>query len=283
MHRLTLADIVNVPQRPKVEEHESYLFVLTVMASITSAMKLGVEQMGLILGDGYLLTFQHDYGDVFDPVRERIRDGRGPIRRSGSDYLAYALLDAVVDGYFPVLEQIGEELEELENEVVNNPDESILKRIYQAKREMLGLRRAVWPQRESISSLTRDEHPFISKTVRVYFRDTYDHVAQVIDIIETYRELAGSFMDIYLSSLSNRMNEVMKVLTLFATVFMPLSFLAGIYGMNFEYMPELKLRWAYPMFWIFILSIAIAMLTFFVKRGWIDLSSSGGKQEDLNE
>ena len=278
---LTIADIVNVPTRPKVEEFDSYLCVVTVMASVTSSMYLNLEQVGIILGEGFVLTLQHRYGDVFDPVRKRIRDGKGPIRKQGSDYLTYALLDAIVDGYYPVLEQVGEQLEQLENEVINQPDETILKRIYRSKREMLALRRAVWPQREAISFLARDDTPLVKKNVRVYFRDVYDHVAQVIDIIETYRELAGGFMDIYLSSLSNRMNQVMQVLTLIATIFIPLSFLAGIYGMNFEHMPELKWRWAYPVFWGVILVIVASMLSFFVKKGWISLHTSA--QTDSEE
>ena len=270
IHRLTIADIVNVPQRPKVEEHEGYLLVLTVMASTDpQKMKVQLEQIGIVLGDGYVVTFQHEYGDVFDPIRKRIDEGKGPIRKQGSDYLAYALLDAVVDGYYPVLEEIGEELEDLENEVVGHPSKAILKRIYRTKREMLSLRRAVWPQRDALNSLARDDNDFIKKNVRVYFRDTYEHLAQVIDIIETYRELTGGFMDIYLSSISNRMNEVMQVLTLIATIFIPLSFIAGVYGMNFEYMPELKMRWAYPIFWLAILAIIIGMVTFFVKKGWL--------------
>ncbi|MCB0359465.1 MAG: magnesium/cobalt transporter CorA, partial [Bdellovibrionales bacterium] len=217
----------------------------------------------------WVLTFQEWPGDVFDPIRARIRAGKGLIRKGGSDYLAAALIDAVVDGYYPVFEAIGDSLEDLELEVVRQPNEQTLERIYQAKRDLLNLRRAVWPQREVLNELTRSEHRLIKKQTRLYFRDAYDHAAQLIDVLETFRELAGSFMDVYLSSISMRMNEVMKVLTIIATIFIPLSFLAGVYGMNFEYMPELRWRWAYPAFWMLMLILAGLMLLWFRRLGWL--------------
>jgi magnesium transporter len=215
-----------------------------------------------------------DY-DPFGPVRERIRTNKGMICRHHADYLTYALIDAIVDGFFPVLEAYGDELEELEDEVVANPSRATLERIHQIKRDLLGLRRAIWPQREVINSLLRDGTPLISDEVRVYLRDCYDHVVQVLEIIENYRELASSLMDVYLSSISNKMNEVMKVLTIISTIFIPLTFIAGVYGMNFDpdlpgNMPELETPYAYMICWAVMLAIAGALILYFKGRGWFD-------------
>ena len=277
LHILTIADVVNVPQRPKTEIHDSYVLNLGAMARLESDGSIDLEQLSVIWGKNYVLTFQERLGDILDPVRERIRKGKGPIRKSGSDYLAYAIIDTTVDAFYPILEELGEQLEELEDKIVLNPTESALQEVYRAKRELLRLRRSIWPQREAVSSLTRDENPFIKKATRIYFRDTYEHLIQVIDVLETYREIAGSFMDVYLSSISNKMNEVMKVLTIMGTIFIPLSFFAGIFGMNFEYMPELKLKWAYPAFWIFIVVTASSMMFYFRAKGWIGAGASKSK------
>lgn len=275
LHPLVLEDVVNVPQRPKVEEYnKQLLIILRMVTPKEDGAKFLAEQVSFILGEHYLLTVQEepDY-DPFGPVRERIRTQKGTICRHRADYLAYSLIDAIIDGFFPVLEAYGEELEELEDEVVINPSRETLERIHQIKRELLGLRRAIWPQRDVINSLIRDENPLISSGVRVYLRDCYDHVVQVLDIVENYRELASSLMDVYLSSVSNRMNEVMKVLTIISTIFIPLTFIAGVYGMNFNpevagNMPELNAPYAYWICWGVMLTIAGALILYFKRRGW---------------
>ncbi|MCL4144465.1 UNVERIFIED_CONTAM: hypothetical protein GTU68_018331 [Idotea baltica] len=269
LHALTMSDVVNIPQRPKTDIHDNYLLNVGVMAQIKSDGNVDLEQLSVLWGKNFVVTFQERLGDILDPVRERVRKGKGPIRKSSCDYLAYAIIDTTVDAFYPILESIGEQLEDLEDRIVSAPTEDALQEVYQCKRELLSLRRSVWPQREAVSALTREENPFVKKGTRIYFRDTYEHLVQVMDIVETYRELAGSFMDVYLSSISNRMNEVMKVLTIMGTIFIPLSFFAGVFGMNFEYMPELKVKWAYPAFWVFIFVSTGSMLFFFRRKGWI--------------
>jgi magnesium transporter len=269
LHILVLEDIVNVPQRPKLETYDGHAFLVTRMAKATEGHDIQAEQVSFILGDGFVLTVQEHYGDVFDPVRTRIRRGGGPIRTFGADYLAYALMDAVIDGYYPVLEGLGEYLQEMEETVVDAADASTLRRIHDIKRVLLTLRRAVWPQREVLNAILQGEVPQFSEPVRVYVRDCYDHTVQLIDVIETCRELASGLMDVYLSSMSNRMNEVMKVLTIMASIFIPLTFIAGIYGMNFQHMPELQSRWAYPFILAVMVTVAVGMLWYFRRRGWI--------------
>ncbi len=278
LHPLMLEDVVNVPQRPKVDEYENQLLVIARMVMIKeSGRGFLTEQVSFILGEHYLLTVQEepDY-DSFGPVRERIRTGKGTIRRHGADYLMYALLDSVIDGFFPVLETYGEELEDLEDEVVSNPTRQTLEKIHGMKRELLTLRRAIWPQRDAINALIRDGNPLIREEVRIYLRDCYDHTVQVLDMVETYRELASSLMDVYLSSVSNKMNEVMKVLTVISTIFIPLTFIAGVYGMNFNpdkspwNMPELNWYWGYPLCWVVMIAIALTMILFFQRKGWFD-------------
>jgi len=272
LHPLALEDVVNVPQRPKVEVYDAHLLLITRMVMLRDATVLEPEQVSIFVGPNYVLTVQERYGDVFDPVRERLRRGGGPIRKLGPDYLAYALLDTVIDAYYPILEKMGDFLETLEDEVVQRPTARSLQQVYRAKRELLTLRRSIWPQREAINSLVRDESEFISDAVRVYLRDTYDHCVQLIDGTETYRELVGGLMDVYLSSVGNRQNEVMKVLTIMASIFIPLTFLAGIYGMNFENMPELHSRWGYPILLGIMIATAFAMLSYFRRLGWIGRS-----------
>jgi magnesium transporter len=274
LHDLTLADVVNVPQRPRTEVHNDYALNIGTMAKLDQSGIVDLEQLSVIWGKNYVITFQERSGDILDPVRNRIRKAKGPIRKSGCDYLAYALIDTTVDAYYPILEQLGETLEDLEDEIIVSPTEKSLQKVYKCKRELLQLRRSIWPQREAVSALTRDENPFVKKSTRIFFRDTYEHMIQVIDVLETYRELAASFMDVYLSSLSNKMNEVMKVLTIMGTIFIPLSFFAGVFGMNFEHMPELKLKWAYPAFWAFIVISACSMLLYFRRKGWIGSTKS---------
>ncbi|PSB14545.1 magnesium and cobalt transport protein CorA [filamentous cyanobacterium CCP2] len=277
LHPLVLEDIVNVPQRPKVEEYDEHLLLILRMVTLREdGTRFLSEQVSFILGENYLLTVQEEpHYDCFGPVRERIRTSKGNIRKHGVDYLTYALLDAIVDGFFPVLEMYGEQLEELEDEVVANPSRQTLERIHEIKRQLLTLRRAVWPQRDAINSLIRDGNALISDEVRVYLRDCYDHIVQILDILETYRELASSLMDVYLSSISNKMNEIMKVLTIISTIFIPLTFIAGVYGMNFDpeiigNMPELNFPYAYWICWGVMLTIAISLIFYFKRRGWFD-------------
>jgi len=269
LHPLALEDVVNAPQRPKVEVFDAHLLLITRMVMAREATALDVEQVSIFVGRNYVLTFQERAGDVFDPVRERIRRGGGPIRKLGPDYLAYALLDTVIDAFYPILEKIGDFLEGLEEEVVQRPTAESLQKVYATKRELLTLRRSIWPQREAINALIRDDTEFMSDSVRVYLRDTYDHCVQLIDGTETYRELVGGLMDVYLSTIGNRQNEVMKVLTIMASIFIPLTFLAGIYGMNFENMPELHTTWGYPALLATMVAVGVGMTLYFKRKGWL--------------
>ncbi|MHC4470644.1 MAG: magnesium/cobalt transporter CorA [Planctomycetota bacterium] len=267
LHKLALEDVVNVHQRAKVEEYDEQYFVVARIVSLGE--RLATEQISLFLGPKYVVTFQERSGDCFDPVRERIRRGKGRIRKAGPDYLAYALLDAIVDNCFPVLEVYGERLEELESEIMEHPTTDILARVHRTKRDLISLRRTAWPQRDALNSLTRETTPLISDETRLYLRDCYDHAVQVMDLVESYREIAGGLLDAYLSNVSNRMNEVMKVLTIIATVFIPLTFLAGIYGMNFQSMPELGWTWAYPALLLVMAVVAGIMIWKFHRMGWL--------------
>lgn len=277
LHPLLIEDVVNAPQRPKVEPYGDLLLLITrmIMVGNDDGAQVDAEQVSIILGKRYVLTFQEKPGDVFDPLRARIHRGLGAIRRSGTDYLAYAILDTVIDAYYPALEQIGECVEELETEVVESPTKATIGRIYDLKRQLLTIRRAVWPQRDMLNRMIHEEEAF-SEPVRVYLRDCYDHCVQASDIIESYREMAGGLLDVYLSSVSNRMNEVMKVLTIMASIFIPLTFIAGVYGMNFEFMPELHHRLAYPILLTVMIVTAGAMIWYFQRRGWI----STGKERN---
>jgi len=269
-HPLVLEDVLSVGQRPKVEEYEAYLYLVLHMLSYDAATRsVQNEQLSLILGENYVFTFQERPGDVFDGVRERIRNGNARIRSRGPDYLAYALMDAVVDAYYGVLERIGDEMERLDFEVMENPEEDTLHRIHDLKREMLVIRRAVWPLRDVMSHLLRSDHPRITEETQVYLRDVYDHAVQALDTVETLRDLASGLTDLYLSSVGQRTNEVMKVLTIMASIFIPLTFLAGIYGMNFEHMPELGRPWAYPALLGLMLVVAAGMVWYFRRKGWI--------------
>lgn len=281
LHRLALEDVVNVHQNPKVEDYEDHAFIVTRM--IRGGLPPVTEQVAMFLGDDFLLTFHERPGDCFDPVRERIRRHRGHIRERKADYLAYALLDAVIDGYFPVLEACGERLEDLEDRVLDQPSGEHGAEIHDIKRDLLTLRRAIWPQREMINALTRDALAQVSDLTRVYLRDCYDHTIQLLDFVETYREIASGLVDLYLSSVSARMNEVMKLLTIIATIFIPLSFIAGLYGMNFDTrispwnMPELSWHWGYPFALGLMALVALGLLLFFRRRGWIGRRAGGGR------
>jgi magnesium transporter len=287
LHPLVLEDIVNVPQRPKVEDLQDQLLVITQMIVLKDNEDgFWLEQVSFILGKHYLLTVQEEpIRDTFEPVRDRIRNNRGSIRQRGADYLAYALWDTIIDGYFLALESYGERLEVLEDEVTVHPTRQTLTKIHQIRRELLALRRAIWPQRDAINLIICDECTLFSNDVRVYLRDCYDHAVQIIDMVETYRELASGLMDVYLSAVGNRMNEVMKLLTIISTIFIPLTFVAGIYGMNFNTdvsplnMPELNWYWGYPLCLAVMIAIALSLTYFFWQRGWFSDTSAlkGGR------
>ena len=270
IHPLVLEDILNTEQRPKIEDFDDYLFIVLKMLYLDGKEdEIKVEQISMILGPNFVISFQEREGDVFDPLRGRIKEGKSRIRKMGSDYLAYALADAIVDNYFTVLEKLGEKIENVEDELIGNPTPETLQTLHDLKREMIFLRKSVWPLREVISRWEREETPLIKDTTRIYLRDVYDHTIQVIDSVETFRDMLSGMLDIYLSSISNRMNQVMKVLTIIATIFIPLTFLAGVYGMNFENMPELKWRVGYFMVLGIMVIIAVFMLFNFRKRKWL--------------
>ncbi len=270
VHPLALEDIPNTEQRPKVEDYGEDLFIVVKLISYNERKdEIESEQISLILRPNALLSFQEKEGDDFAAVKERLRAGKGRLRKMGADYLAYTLLDIVVDQYFVVLEKLGERIEVLEGKLLADPSTATLQKIQKLKKEMLLLRKWVWPLREVISSLERGEFPGIQESTRIYLRDVYDHTIQVMDSIEIYRDMLSGMLDIYLSSLNNRMSAVMKVLTIIATVFMPLTFLAGVYGMNFKYMPELDWPWGYPLVLAVMAIIAILMLTLFRRKKWL--------------
>ena len=270
LHPLVLEDILNTEQHPKLEQYDDYLFmVLKMFCQDGENDELVVEQVSIVVGPNFVISFQESDLDVFTPVRERIRNEKGRMRKQGADYLAYALVDAVVDGYFVVLETLGDRIEDVEEGLLANPTPQTVQAIHELKRELIFLRKSVWPLREVIGALERGESALITKTTLVYLRDVYDHTIQVIDTVETLRDMVSGMLDIYLSSISNRMNEIMKVLTIIATIFIPLTFLAGIYGMNFRYMPELGWHWSYPVVLGVMTLIGIAMLFFFRRKGWL--------------
>lgn len=289
LHPLILEDIVNVPQRPKVEDYDDQLIIIARMV-LPKPGNAGFhsEQVSFVLGKHYLLTVQEEAQyDCFNQVRSRICNNKGILRKHQADYLAYTLLDAIIDGFFPVLEDYGEVIEDLEEEVVANPTRKTLEKIYRIRRELLTLRRAIWPQRDAINALIRDDSELLSEHVRVYLRDCYDHAVQVMDMVETYRELTSGLMDVYLSAVSNRMNEIMKLLTVISSIFIPLTFIAGIYGMNFNTevspwnMPELNWTWGYPLCLAFMGTIAGGLVFFFWRRGWFENFST--IQDDTGE
>jgi magnesium transporter len=270
LHDLVLEDILNTDQRPKADDHDSHLFLVLKMIRYDHAQQdIDVEQVSMVLQKRRVLSFQQRRGDVFEPIRDRIRKGKGRVRRMGSDYLVYALMDAVVDNYFPVMERLGDSIESLENELLERPEEVSAGDIHALRRKVILLRRTIWPLRDMVSSLMRAETPWIKASTDPYLRDLYDHIMQVIENLEAYREMLSGMLDIYLSSQSNRLNEVMKVLTIISTVFIPLGFIAGLYGMNFKHMPELDYRYGYPAVIVVMLVIVGGFLFFFRKQKWI--------------
>ena len=269
LHPLTLEDILNTEQRPKSEDHGDYLYIVLRLFHEDAGGGLVPEQVSIVFGRNWLISLQEKEGKLLDPIRERLRNEKGRLRKAGADYLAHALLDAIVDSYFVILDKFGEKIENLEEALIGRPSPETLRAIQALKREMILLRKSVWPLREMIGGLGRSDSPLIREPSVIYFRDVYDHAVQVIDTIETYRDMLSGMLDIYLSSISNRMNEIMKVLTIIATVFMPLTFLAGVYGMNFKYMPELEWRWGYFALWGVMIVIAIFMLIYFRRKKWL--------------
>lgn len=277
VHPLTVEDICNTTQRPKLDIFADYIFLVVKMQTYSQAgHRIESDQVSLIIGENFLLSFQEKPGDIFGGVRTRIENGKGRIRTLGPDYLAYALLDAVVDHYFTVLESLGEEIESLEEEVISAPSRQSMEKIHLLKRELILLRKAIWPLREVLNGLLRhdDETELIGSDLAIFLKDLYDHTIQVIDTIEAYRDVTAGLLDIYLSSLSNRMNEIMKVLTIFAAIFIPLTFIAGIYGMNFDpaagpwNMPELGWSWGYPFALALMAGVAVVMLIYFKRKNW---------------
>jgi magnesium transporter len=270
LHSLVLEDVLNTDQRPKIEDFGDYLYIVLKMIYYDDKNNETIaEQISLIIGLNFVISFQEGRGDVFDPVKERIRSGKGNIRKWGSDYLAYSLIDTIVDNYFTIVEKLGEKIEDAEEELVTNPTSQTLQSIHNLKKEMMFLRKSVWPLREVVSSLERGESALIKETTFVYFRDVYDHTIQVADTIETLRDMLSSMLDIYLSSVSNRLNAVMKVLTIIATIFIPLTFVVGIYGMNFKNMPELEWHWGYYIVLFIMVVIVVLMIIYFKKKKWI--------------
>jgi magnesium transporter len=269
IHTLTLEDIANTEQRPKFEEYENYL--VSIMKMLSHDSETHSEQLSILLFDNNtVLSFQEIHGgDAFDIIRARIRTGKGRIRKMGADYLTYCLIDAVVDLYFAILEKIGDRIEVLEEELVQEPSKETMRFLHGMKREMIFLRKSVWPMRELINSFERTENKLVKKSTRLFLRDLYDHTIRVIDTVETYRDLLSGMMDLYLSSVSNRMNEVMKVLTIITTIFIPLSFIAGIYGMNFDNMPELHTKYGYYSLWAIMITVALGMVFYFKRRKWL--------------
>jgi magnesium transporter len=270
LHPLVAEDIASTGQRPKMEDFDDYIFVVLRMLRFDEKEnETKTEQISILLGRDFVVSFQEREGDVFDHIRERLRSNKGRIRKLGADYLAYALIDAIVDNYFMILEKLGETIEDIEDRLITNPTSETLQTIHDLKREMIFLRKSVWPLREVINRLERSESALINKSTFVYLRDVYDHTIQVMDAVETFRDMLSGMLDIYLSSVSNRMNEVMKVLTVIATIFIPLTFVAGIYGMNFRYMPELEQAWSYPTILILMLIVAMLMVVYFRRKKWI--------------
>jgi magnesium transporter len=270
LHPLLQEDVMNAEQRPKTEDFGECVFVvLKMLYQDEKSGAINVEQVSIVFGSNFVISFQERTGDVFNVIRQRIREGKGRVRQMGADYLAYALIDATVDGYFLILERIGDEISELEEGLVSDPRSQTLQAIHDLKTEMIFLRRSVWPLREVVHALERKDSPLVKESTVIFLRDVYDHTIQVIDTIETYRDMISSMRDTYLSSMSNRMNEVMKVLTIFASIFIPLTFFAGIYGMNFKYMPELEWRWSYPVLLCALVGMGLSMLAFFKRRKWL--------------
>jgi magnesium transporter len=269
IHPLVLEDIVNTSQRPRYEDFGDYAFIIIKMIYRNGSKgEIISEQVSLVLGKNFVISFQEQKGDVFENIRQRVRTGKGRMRKMGSDYLAYLLLDSVVDNYFAILEDLGEKIEDIEEVLVKDPKPHTVQMIHNLKRALIFLRKSVWPLREVINLMAKGESPLVKKSTGIYLRDVYEHTVQVIDTVETFRDMVSGMLDIYLSSMSNRMNEIMKVLTMFAAIFIPLTFIAGIYGMNFKYMPELEWTWGYFAVLGGMAAVAATILVYFKRKKW---------------
>lgn len=269
VHKLSLEDILSVGQRPKIDEFEDYLHIIVKMVMLDQQDEIEDEQLSFILHKNVLISFQEKSGDVFQGVRKRILEGKGFIRKRGADYLLYALIDSVVDHYFLILEAVGEKIETLETELLLNPEESVLAKLHHLRRETLELRRSVYPLREVISRFEKIDESFLNPDVRVFIRDLYDHTIQVIETIEVLRESASGLLNLYMNSVSNKMNEIMKVLTIMASIFIPLTFIAGVYGMNFDNMPELHYKYGYHIIWAVMVLVFLGLLIYFKRKKWL--------------
>jgi len=270
LHPLVMEDILHMGQRPKLEMYDKYVYLVVKMIYRGENDKeVTYEQLSLVLGKNYVLSFQEREGDVFSGLRERVRNNKGRIRKLGADYLVYSMLDLVVDNYFPALEKVGDLVEDIEERLSDNPEPDILGDIYRLKREVLFLRKSIWPIREVVAALMRQDTELVSLGTNTYLRDVYDHTIQVMDVVETYTDMLAELLDVYMSSVSNRMNEIMKTLTIIATIFIPLTFIVGVFGMNFEFMPELANELAYPAVLISMTGISLLMLYYFRRKGWM--------------
>lgn len=269
LNPLLQEDILNTNSRPKFDEYEEYIYIVVKFLSfdlVTNEIK--TEQVSIVLGNNYVLSFTEQKNEIFEQVFKRIKSIKSLMRCRGADYLAYALVDCIVDNYFEVLENIEDNMDILEEELINKPNQKTLRGIYELKRELILLRRSVWPLREVMNGMQKGNSEFIEKNTELYLRDVYDHIIQIIDTTQLFVDIISGMLDTYLSSINNRMSEVMKILTIFSTIFIPITFFAGVFGMNFQYMPELSLKWAYPVFWIVCLGVITTMLIFFKKRDW---------------
>jgi magnesium transporter len=270
IHPLTQEDILNTTHRPKFEEFDHYAYIVLKMLRYDSgAGRVLTEQVSLILTERVLISLQETQGDVFEPVRARLQKGRGRIRNAGCDYLAYALIDAVVDHYFAIMEQIGIQIEAIEDQTLSNPTSAVLQRIHAMKREILYLRKQIWPLREMLGTMAKEEPALIKEETMIFLRDVHDHTIQIMETIESQRDLLAGLLDLYMTGISNRMNEIMKVLTIIATIFIPISFIAGVYGMNFKHMPELEWPWGYEAVWGVMIAMVIVMVLYFKKKKWL--------------
>lgn len=269
IHPLAIEDIVNAPQRPKSHAYEHNHLLITRYITMSEPPAVEQEQVSVLIGADYVITFQERSGDNFDPVRERLRNGTSLFRNTGPDYLGYALVDAIIDGYYPVLEELSDYIEELDQAVLEHASLKSLEDLGELKHTLTQLRRLMWPQRDVMNRVVRDDVPFITPQVRLFFRDVYDHTLQATEVVESYREVVTSQMNTYLSVVSNKTNDVMRVLTIMSTIFIPLTFLAGIYGMNFRHMPELEHNWGYPTLLLVMAFISLGQLAFFWRLGWI--------------
>lgn len=270
IHPLVLEDIMHTNQRPKAEVGDDYIFIVLKMIMLEQGSgSYRSEQVSLVLGDGWLLTFQEAEGDIFEIVRDRIRTDKGRVRRAEADYLAYALIDAIVDNYFMVLEKIGDRIDQLESSLMGGRSQGELSNIQAIKREIISLRKSIWPMREVVNNLLKSESSLVAKETKPYLQDLYDHCIQIMDTIEGYRDIIGGMQDLYLSVVNNKMNEIMKVLALISTIFLPMTLVAGIYGMNFADMPELDASWGYPAAMGLMLVIGLSMFVLFKWRNWL--------------